>query len=548
MTKHIKVLDASQSPVPPYLFQDLDELPADSIELTSRVTAMWRQLFSENNFEAVIQGIFQKYCKVRTFSSPELLVKRKSGDHSKIRITESPFSIGRKKGNHLELPEMGVSGKHAQIRKEGSQWVLMDEGSANGTALNGKWIVKKRAYPFENGDVINIMDTEMVIRLPKPTVQSPHFNVSLSFLGRHGEYPSESNLTEAVIGVVGGAQKISIYIPTALVRFWLESTVRIWYAQDTLNIPLSDVEKGLYEFLLLKLLLELHGSILKKDTESFYLDAIHSPARDFNTMESSVTARFLCHCEQESGDIFVMLPDPASEGLSEVWGSETSTSPNQPNILRSLIQPWKWVSFSLAVMIAGIDLSPAELMSLEHGDVVLLPEDSPRFNDDGRLTGQVALLFHGAGQLRGKAKLVYEEEEYRLIFQEFFEHQTPGGEMETNNQEMETNNQEMETNNQEKETNNQEKENQTDNAQSPEDNLDASGELLKDLSLSMVVELDRIQLTLDELVTLLPGQVVQLNRLPTEPISLSVDGKVIGKGQLVKIKDELGVKILTLKK
>jgi len=105
-----------------------------------------------------------------------------------------------------------------------------------------------------------------------------------------------------------------------------------------------------------------------------------------------------------------------------------------------------------------------------------------------------------------------------------------------------------EENNQEKETNNQEKENQTDNAQSPEDNLDASGELLKDLSLSMVVELDRIQLTLDELVTLLPGQVVQLNRLPTEPISLSVDGKVIGKGQLVKIKDELGVKILTLKK
>ena len=44
------------------------------------------------------------------------------------------------------------------------------------------------------------------------------------------------------------------------------------------------------------------------------------------------------------------------------------------------------------------------------------------------------------------------------------------------------------------------------------------------------------------------GQVIELSRAPGEPVDLVVDGKRIGKGELVEIDGELGVRILNLVK
>ena len=43
-----------------------------------------------------------------------------------------------------------------------------------------------------------------------------------------------------------------------------------------------------------------------------------------------------------------------------------------------------------------------------------------------------------------------------------------------------------------------------------------------------------------------PGQVIELSRSPGEPVDLVVAGKRIGKGELVEIDGELGVRILSL--
>jgi len=44
------------------------------------------------------------------------------------------------------------------------------------------------------------------------------------------------------------------------------------------------------------------------------------------------------------------------------------------------------------------------------------------------------------------------------------------------------------------------------------------------------------------------GQVIELSRSPGEPVDLVVDGKRVGKGELVEIDGELGVRILSLVK
>jgi type III secretion system YscQ/HrcQ family protein len=78
-------------------------------------------------------------------------------------------------------------------------------------------------------------------------------------------------------------------------------------------------------------------------------------------------------------------------------------------------------------------------------------------------------------------------------------------------------------------------------------NADAAG-LLDDISVALVVELGRVQVSAADVVQLRAGQVIELSRAPGEPVDLVVDGKRIGKGELVEIDGELGVRILSLSK
>jgi flagellar motor switch protein FliM len=72
--------------------------------------------------------------------------------------------------------------------------------------------------------------------------------------------------------------------------------------------------------------------------------------------------------------------------------------------------------------------------------------------------------------------------------------------------------------------------------------------LLEDITVAMVVELGRVMVSAADVVQLRPGQVIELSRAPGEAVDLVVDSKRIGKGELVEIDGELGVRILSLAK
>ena len=71
-------------------------------------------------------------------------------------------------------------------------------------------------------------------------------------------------------------------------------------------------------------------------------------------------------------------------------------------------------------------------------------------------------------------------------------------------------------------------------------------ELLNDIPLQISVELARVQVTAEDVVALKMGQVIDLNRGAAEPMDLSVNGKVVARGELVEIEGNLGVRILSL--
>ena len=60
------------------------------------------------------------------------------------------------------------------------------------------------------------------------------------------------------------------------------------------------------------------------------------------------------------------------------------------------------------------------------------------------------------------------------------------------------------------------------------------------------VELGQIKMTLRELSEISTGQILNLQKAPSAPVSLVVDDRVIGRGEIVQVEGELGVRISSL--
>ncbi len=73
-----------------------------------------------------------------------------------------------------------------------------------------------------------------------------------------------------------------------------------------------------------------------------------------------------------------------------------------------------------------------------------------------------------------------------------------------------------------------------------------AAELLNDVPLHVAVELARVPVTAEQIVSLHVGKILELGTAPGDPVNLSVNGKVVARGELVEVEGQLGVRILTL--
>lgn len=81
----------------------------------------------------------------------------------------------------------------------------------------------------------------------------------------------------------------------------------------------------------------------------------------------------------------------------------------------------------------------------------------------------------------------------------------------------------------------------------PKDAIQAdAAELLNDVPLQVVVELARLPITAEDLVSLHVGKILDLGRAPGEPVDLSVNGKIVARGELVEVEGQLGVRIVAM--
>ena len=68
-------------------------------------------------------------------------------------------------------------------------------------------------------------------------------------------------------------------------------------------------------------------------------------------------------------------------------------------------------------------------------------------------------------------------------------------------------------------------------------------DMLLDLPLDVSVELGRTKMSIQELLSLGPGSVVELDKVAGEPLDILINDRLVARGEAVVVNDKFGVRI-----
>lgn len=68
-------------------------------------------------------------------------------------------------------------------------------------------------------------------------------------------------------------------------------------------------------------------------------------------------------------------------------------------------------------------------------------------------------------------------------------------------------------------------------------------DMLLDVPLEVNVELGRTRMTIQDLLQLGPGSVIELDKVAGEPLDILVNGRLVARGEAVVVNDKFGVRI-----
>lgn len=84
---------------------------------------------------------------------PKMIVSIDGVVIKEVQLTKERTTLGRRPYNDVVIDNLAVSGEHAALQMNGSEVVLEDLNSTNGTYVNGKAIKKQS---LQNGDTIEV--------------------------------------------------------------------------------------------------------------------------------------------------------------------------------------------------------------------------------------------------------------------------------------------------------------------------------------------------------------------------------------------------------
>lgn len=364
--------------------------------------------------------------------------------------------------------------------------------------------------------------------------------------------------------------------------------------------PLSEIEEGVFSFVLLKALAVVQDTFGSERQIALKLEGLHGNLESlktrFNVDLSLVCVSFKLFIDNRVGVLRLYLP--ASLVESDFPATWPDDGPAKERLLFSYADRKELVRLLKApvcVEVGRLNLAMGDLEGLDAGDIVLVESTDAHFgksdadtaDDDNAsvLSGQVTCrIGEGAhGTILGSLK-VGAEGRYEIAIDHIVPAGTPramgilfpdhgsngeevmvqeskrvsaGGIVDERGhaaslrdgarQRASSSSSVQSSSSLPSGPDPDERSQHSDNYEEDDGAPDASAAgLLDDVTVAMVVELGRVMVSAADIMGLRPGQVIELSRAPGEPVDLVVDGKRIGKGELVEIDGELGVRILSL--
>ncbi|HYQ18590.1 MAG TPA: FHA domain-containing protein [Polyangiaceae bacterium] len=135
-----------------------------------------------------------------------LTVVVRSGDHPtplKISLDAPRIVIGRGEGCEIRLPDPSVSHRHASIRQRGSDYVVVDEGSTNGTFVGPVRLSPQAPRMVRSGELLRVgrIWLELTIESVPPTddVQLATREIALSLVSSALEAQGEAAAVKVLV-------------------------------------------------------------------------------------------------------------------------------------------------------------------------------------------------------------------------------------------------------------------------------------------------------------------------------------------------------------
>jgi flagellar motor switch protein FliN/FliY len=69
---------------------------------------------------------------------------------------------------------------------------------------------------------------------------------------------------------------------------------------------------------------------------------------------------------------------------------------------------------------------------------------------------------------------------------------------------------------------------------------------LLDIPVEISVEIGRTKMAIGELLSLSKGSIIELDKVAGESVDIYVNGKLLGKGEIVVVNERLGVRIMDI--
>ncbi len=515
--------------ITPFQFTNLPRVSQERIALSQAMSGCLPGLRWEETFRELFASTLRKYVRgkrqltlnfqITSEDTPEPV------ERSFAAIEKESFIIGRNPSCEIQLNSRVVSSQHARITIDRGRFFIIDQ-SANGTILNGKQIKPKTPVPLNHGDTISIYPFQIVFTLGQSiSTEETHIDFRVEGI-------SESSFEDVVrrlatptpllvIGVEPSGRRALVEMEHDLITGLAEIIFgNEGSGGNRLLRTLSNIETGVIEFLVLRIIramsetmagysamtLRLEQLLVQGGQSLKHPEAIAEPADPVLQLTARLTvADLLSYIRLYLP--YKLLQDTADRQISQA---------NQIDLLERWLPSVSSVKTEMVAELGEIRLTLQELSSLEPSDIILLQGVSLRYSA-GELAGEVQMRLgiQGAGCFSGD--IIYEASSVKVILNRFAI--TPRAHPQQKGVSM---------------------------SSDQETSLSESAEFVQSVPVTIVVELGRRSMTIADVSRLRLGQIIDLQRIPSEPVDLTIDGRVIGKGELVDVDGDLGVRILKL--